>query len=140
MNRLLLPHWGSGAVLLASLGVLLFLATGPVTPAALWGLALLIVILDAGLFIEGAAGKLADCVARRRRCCRGSSWPSGGSRSATAIGLLPSLLFILLVTLVMLAGYAWSYSQVRPLQAQRRRRWSMSSAAARTLRWRDICF
>ena len=41
LKRSLLPSWGSGAVLLASLGFMMFLATGPVFPPALWGFALL---------------------------------------------------------------------------------------------------
>ena len=45
-------------MLLASLGLLLFLSTGPIAPAALWALALLLAILNAGLFIEAAAGEL----------------------------------------------------------------------------------
>src|SRR5207302_11258036 len=52
------PTWGGGAVLLAGLGLLLFVAAGPHTIAALWGLALLLAILDAGIFIEGASGRL----------------------------------------------------------------------------------
>jgi hypothetical protein len=112
-SRTLLPDWASGALLLASLGVLLFLATGPITPAALWGLAFLMIILDAGLFIEGSAGKLpivSHAGAVLSWIVLGVWW----MRSATAIGVLPSLLFILLVTLIMLAGYAWSYSQTKP--------------------------
>ena len=107
LRRSLLPQWGSGAVLLASLGFMLFLADGAVSTAALWGFALLVVILDAGLFIEAAGGKLPAV-----------STAGGGlsllllaawwSESATAIGLLPSLLVILLVTLAMLAGRAFA--------------------------------
>ena len=48
-----LPPAGSGAfLLLLSLGLLFFLAAGPLAQAALWGLALLLVILNAGLFLE----------------------------------------------------------------------------------------
>ena len=44
----------------AVMAMLLFLAAGPQAAASLWGLALLLAIVDAGLFIESAAG-----VARR---------------------------------------------------------------------------
>ncbi len=48
-----LPPAGSGAfLLLLSLGLLFFLAAGPLAASALWGLALLLVILNAGLFLE----------------------------------------------------------------------------------------
>ncbi len=50
---------GSGAVLLlCALGLLLFLAAGPAAPNALWGLALLLAVLNAGLFLEGTSGGL----------------------------------------------------------------------------------
>ncbi len=51
-----LPPAGSGALLLLlSLGLLFFLAAGPLAQAALWGLALLLVILNAGLFLESGS-------------------------------------------------------------------------------------
>jgi hypothetical protein len=51
-GRRLAPE-GSGAfLLLLSLGLLFFLAAGPLAQAALWGMALLLVILNAGLFLE----------------------------------------------------------------------------------------
>ena len=110
MGRALTPAWGSGAVLIASLLVLLYLATRSQSGVALWGLALLLALLDAGIFIESAAGALP--------------WLSlvGGSLSwlvlavwwnnaAAAVGLLPSLLVLVLLTIVMLAGHAWAHAQ-----------------------------
>ena len=94
------------------LGLLLFLAAGPVSGSALWGLALLIAILDAGMFVEAAAGAMPLISAAGgvlSWLVLAVWWP----RSAAALGLLPSLLVVLLITLVMLAGYAWSYRQVR---------------------------
>ena len=52
------PPWGPGAVVIASLLLLLYLAGGPQAAAALWGLALLLAILNAGLFIESASRRL----------------------------------------------------------------------------------
>ena len=109
-QRWLEPRWGSGALLLASLALLLFIATGPVSPSALWGLAFLIAVLDASMFVEAAAETL-PLVSFAGGVL---SWIVLGVwwwHSAGAIGLLPSLLVVLLVTLVMLAGYAWSYMQ-----------------------------
>ena len=52
------PRWGGGALLIASLALLLFLAAGPHAAASLWGLALLLAIVNAGLFIESASGAM----------------------------------------------------------------------------------
>src|SRR6185503_8379633 len=52
------PQWGGGAVVLASLVMLMFLAAGPRAAAGLWGMAFLLALLNAGLFIESAAGRL----------------------------------------------------------------------------------
>ena len=57
LARPLEPQAGGGFVLLGSLALLLFLSTGSLAPAALWALALLLAIVDAGLFIEcGSSG------------------------------------------------------------------------------------
>ena len=58
LARPLQPAAGGGLVLLASLGLLLFLSTGSIAPFALWSLALLLAILNAGLFIESAAVRM----------------------------------------------------------------------------------
>ncbi len=56
-NKTLRPE-GSGSILVfVSLGLLFFLAAGPVAAAALWGIALLLLILNAGLLMEAAAGR-----------------------------------------------------------------------------------
>src|SRR5262249_54899887 len=50
---------GSGAVVLfVSLAFLFFLAAGPVAHSALWGMALLLAILNLGLLLEASAGRL----------------------------------------------------------------------------------
>jgi uncharacterized membrane protein len=58
LGRPLKPIGGAAALLLVSLGMLFFLALGAAAQAALWGLALLLVVLNAGLFLEGAAGRV----------------------------------------------------------------------------------
>src|SRR4030095_8374349 len=57
-GRELQPKWGAGVLTLVSLAMLLFLSTGSTAPLSLWGLALLLAILNAGLFIESASGGL----------------------------------------------------------------------------------
>ena len=58
LDRPLEPVGGAAALLLVSLALLFFLALGAAAQAALWGLALLLVVLNAGLFLEGAAGRV----------------------------------------------------------------------------------
>jgi hypothetical protein len=104
------PAWGSGAMLIASLGLLLFLAAGPVSADALWGLAFLLAVINAGMFIEsGAAGLPAVSIV-------GSIGSFGilgvwWMRSAAVVGLLPSLAVMTGLTLITLTGYAWSHRQ-----------------------------
>ncbi len=52
LGRRLRPEGQGAFLLLLALGLLFFLAAGPLAQAALWGLALLLVILNAGLFLE----------------------------------------------------------------------------------------
>jgi hypothetical protein len=54
LHRPLLPAHLAGVVLLASLALLLFLTTGPVAAPAIWGLALLLAILNAALKADAA--------------------------------------------------------------------------------------
>jgi uncharacterized membrane protein len=106
------PKWGGGAVVLGSLVILLFLAAGPRAAAGLWGMAFLLALLNAGLFIESAAGRLpALSVA-------GSllSWLVLGvwwGNAAAAVGLMPSLIVLVGLTLVMLGGHAWAHAETR---------------------------
>jgi hypothetical protein len=106
-GRALTPAWGSGLVLLASLALLLFLSLGSVAPAALWALALLLAILNAALFIESAAGRLpllSQIGSLLSWVILASWWTIAGA----AVGIMPSLAVLTLLTLVTLAGHAWS--------------------------------
>jgi uncharacterized membrane protein len=112
MGRPLEPTWGAGAVVLASLVLLLFLAAGPTAAAGLWGMAFLLAILNAGLFVESAAGRLPLLSAV------GSvlSWLVLGvwwANAAAVVGLLPSLIVLVGLTLVMLGGYAWAHAETQ---------------------------
>ena len=57
-NKRLQPEGSGAIVLFASLGLLFFLAAGPVATAALWGIALLLMILNIGLFLEAGRSPL----------------------------------------------------------------------------------
>ncbi len=107
MSRRLAPAWGGGAVLLASLCLLLFLSVGPVAPGALWALALLLAILNAGLFIESAAGRL-PLVSQIGSVFSWVILVSWWLRAAGSVGVLPSLTVVVGLTLITLFGHAWS--------------------------------
>ena len=110
LGRVMEPKWGSGAVLLASLAMLLFLAAGPRASGALWGLALLLAILDAGLFIESAAGRtpvLSMAGGLLSWVVLAVWWRNAG----TTVGVLPSLLVVVGLTMIMFAGHAWAARQ-----------------------------
>jgi hypothetical protein len=112
LGRGLEPAWAPGAVLIASLVLLLFLASGESAASSLWGLALLLAILEAGVFIESAAGDLPMLSAVGALL----SWLVLGvwwNRAAAVVGLLPSLLAVIGLTLIMLVGHAWAHAQIR---------------------------
>jgi hypothetical protein len=117
-GRVMEPRWGSGAVLLASLAMLLFLAAGPRAATALWGLALLLAILDAGLFIESAAGR-TPAVSMAGGLLSWVVLAVWWRNAGTAVGVLPSLLVIVGLTLIMFAGHAWALDSTRASAAQR---------------------
>ncbi len=112
-SRPLQPAWGSGAVLLLGLGLLFFLSLGPVAPAALWALALLLAITNAALFVESAAGRL-PIVSQVGSIFSWIVLMTWWARAAGSVGVLPSLLVAVGLTLVTLAGHSWS---VRSVQA-----------------------
>src|SRR6185295_6440204 len=100
------PRIGSGLVLIASVTLLLFLSLGEISPAALWALALLLAILNAGLFIESGSGGLPLV------SVAGSllSWivlASWWARAGAAVGVVPSLAVLTGLTLLTFAGHAW---------------------------------
>ncbi len=109
-GRPMQPAWGAGAVLLTSLALLLFFADGQRAPGALWGLALLLAILDAGLFIESAAGAmpLVSALGGVLSWVVLAVW---WGNAAADVGVLPSLTVLVGLSLVMLTGYAWAVRQ-----------------------------
>ncbi len=107
LGRKLRPEGASSIVLLAGLALLGFLSLGPVAPSAVWGLALLLTLLNAGLFLE----------AREER--RPALALAGVVLSWLLIGLwwatipldgrvVPALLLVALFSLVTLVGNAWT--------------------------------
>ena len=111
-GRPLRPDWAAGAMLLTSLGLLLYLASGDVAPEALWALALMLAILNAGVFIESASARMpmVAFVGTAFSWVILAIWSIEG---AGAVGVLPSLAVITGFTLVTLAGYAWAHLKLR---------------------------
>jgi hypothetical protein len=108
------PRWGAGAVVLASLVMLLYLAAGPRAAAGLWGMAFLLALLNAGLFVESAAGRLPMLSVAGS----GLSWLVLGvwwGNAAASVGLMPSLLVLVGLTLVMFGGHAWAHAETMRL-------------------------
>jgi hypothetical protein len=106
-GRSLKPGGLSVVLLFAALALLLFLAAGPVAASALWGLALLLAVLNVGLFAEGAAGRFpAETLAGVLL-----SWGVLAVWWMTVpLGpvLVPGLLVVLVVALVVVGGSAWA--------------------------------
>jgi uncharacterized membrane protein len=117
-GRPLRPEWAAGAMLLSSLGLLLYLASGEVAPEALWALALLLAILNAGVFIESASARMpmVAFVGTAFSWVVLAMWSIEG---AGAVGVMPSLAVIAGFTLVTLAGYAWAHVKLRKQDALR---------------------
>jgi hypothetical protein len=86
---------------------LFFLSLGPVAPAALWALALLLAITNAALFIESAAGRL-PLLSQVGSLFSWVVMLSWWASAAGSVGVLQSLLVVVLLTLVTLAGHSWS--------------------------------
>ena len=110
LERPLAPPWGGGAVLIASLVLLLYLADHRVAPGALFGLALLLAILNAGLFIETASARLPalSLVGGFLSWIVLAAW---WIEAADTVALLPALAVVTGLALLMLAGHAWVQSR-----------------------------
>jgi uncharacterized membrane protein len=106
-GRPLEPAGGGGVVLIASLGLLLYLSMGPISLTTLWALALLLAILNAGLFVESAGARL-PAVAILGSLVSWLVLASWWFRAAGAVGVLPSLAVLVGLTLITLAGHAWT--------------------------------
>ena len=108
IGHALRPQAGGAVVLLASLGLLLFLSTGPIAPVALWALALLLAILNAGMFIESASARvpLLSQVGSVLSWIILAVW---WLETAGAVGILPSLAVLTGLTLITLGGHAWAF-------------------------------
>jgi hypothetical protein len=108
LNHALRPDAGSGIVLVASLALLLFLSAGSIAPAALWALALLLAILNAGLFVESASSRI-PAISQAGSALSWFVLAAWWFRTAGVVGTLPSFAVIVGLTLITLAGHAWTH-------------------------------
>ena len=101
------PGGLSVVLLFAALALLLFLAAGPVAASALWGLALLLAVLNVGLFAEGAAGRFPVATLLGVLLSWGvlAVW---WMTVPLAPLLVPGLLVVLGFALVVVGGTAWA--------------------------------
>ena len=106
MGKRLRPEGAGTGLLLASLALLFFLAAGPVASASIWGLALLLLIINAGLFWQGATYRIPGLALAGMVL----SWIIMGvlwaSASLAAI-LIPALVVMAGFALLVLAGNIW---------------------------------
>jgi hypothetical protein len=100
------PAAAGAALLLVSLALLFFLAVGPIAAVSIWGLAFLLLILNAGLFWQGAACKLPVLSILGMIL----SWIILGVLWASvslAVILIPALVVMAGFALLVLAGNIW---------------------------------
>lgn len=115
-GKSLKPGGLSVVLLFAALALLLFLAAGPVAASALWGLALLLAVLNVGLFAEGAAGRFPVATLLGVLLSWGvlAVWwmtvPLGSL-------LVPGLLVVLGFALVVVGGSAWARAKTGAAEA-----------------------
>ncbi len=107
LGRALAPPWGGGLVLVTALFLLFGLAARATAPGALFGLALLLAILDGGLFVEAAATRLSGPSVTGgflSWIVLGAWWVAAAER----IALLPALAVLTGLALLMVFGHVWA--------------------------------
>lgn len=112
LKRHLEPDFVGGIALNLSLLLLLFLAMGSLAAPAMWGLALLLLVMGIAIFVESAATTLplTALVGSALSWIVMVAW--WGNASA-GVGLLPSLFMVVGLTLLTLAGHEWMRRQVK---------------------------
>lgn len=105
------PRGAAGLLTLTSLGLLFFLASGAVASAALWGIALLLAILNLGLFAESSASRLPiiSFVGSILSWIVLAVW---WMTVSVASMLVPALAVVGAFALLVMAGSVWAASRV----------------------------
>jgi uncharacterized membrane protein len=117
VDRPLLPTWGPGLVLIAALLLLFYLSRHPIAPGALFGLALLLAILNGGLFVEAASARVSGLSAAGGFL----SWIVLGAwwvEAVRGVALLPALAVVTGLALLMVAGHVWAHARAGGTEAE----------------------
>ena len=112
------PAGAAGVFALASLGLLLFVASGPSAHAALWGMALLIAVLNVGLFLESTSEgmPLLSIVGTVLSWAVLAVW---WWRTSDAWAIVPALVVMAGFALLTMGGSAWARGRVGAGEAAR---------------------
>ncbi|HEV7919841.1 MAG TPA: DUF2339 domain-containing protein, partial [Thermoanaerobaculia bacterium] len=106
-GRNLTPRNGVTVLLLLSLGLLFFLSVGAIANAALWGLALLLAVVNVGALIEARAGSnpiLSAIAGILSWIVIGVWWTS----ATVVANLIPSMIVLAGFGLLVVAGNLWA--------------------------------
>ncbi len=115
-KRPLRPEGGSALLVLSSLALLVFLAAGPTAQVAVWAIALLLLVLNAGLFFESSAGRVPIAALAGTVL----SWTVLAALWASAslnLILLPALAVVCGFALLVLAGNIWMQGRASGMDA-----------------------
>ena len=106
-GKKLQPRGAGAVVLFVSLALLFFLAAGPVARSALWGMALLLAILNLGLLREASAGTLPllSILGMALSWIVIAVW---WATAMVAVMLIPSLMVVAGFALLILGGGVWA--------------------------------
>jgi uncharacterized membrane protein len=107
LAKTLKPRGSGGVLLLVSLGLLLFLAGGPTSHTALWGMGLLLALLNLGMFFDARTSQLPAITIIGVFV----SWIVIAVWWATAMEaalLLPALVIVAGFTVIIVAGNLWA--------------------------------
>jgi hypothetical protein len=105
-GKALRPEGIGSVVLLAAVGLLFFLSAGPVAGASLWGLALLLLLLNGAIFVEGSAKAqpgLAIAGTVLSWLVIANWWASG----ALAGQAVPAMIVVTAFAVATMAGHLW---------------------------------
>ncbi len=104
------PRGAPGVLTLASLGLLLFLSSGTAAASALWGMALLIAVLNIGLFLESSSERmpLLSIVGTALSWLVLAVWWDRSDGSA----IVPALIVMAGFSLLTMGGSAWARGRV----------------------------
>ena len=106
-GRPLTPQGAGGVLTLVSMALLFFLAGGSVAQAALWGIALLVAVLNVGLFVEASASRipLLAIVGTLLSWAVLAVW---WATATVAVALVPALVVVTGFALLTMAGSVWA--------------------------------